>query len=1063
MTHDLRERLQASLGNAYAIERELGGGGMSRTYVAIEAALRRRVVVKVLSPDLAVGVSVDRFQREIQLAAALQHPHVVPVLSAGDIGGLPYYTMPYVDGESLRARIARGPMSIGEIVPILRDVAKALAFAHQHGVVHRDIKPDNVLLAGGSATVADFGIAKAISAARTAGDAGHDGAALTQLGTALGTPAYMAPEQAAGDPSTDHRADLYAFGIMAYEMLAGRAPFTGLTPQRMLAAHMSERPVTIAQLRADVPPALAELVMRCVEKEADRRPQEAADIVRYLETITSGSGASTETAALRDSHVSLPRALALWAAGAVAAAVLAKAAIVGIGLPDWVFPATLVAMGLGLPAILATHWVHRTSRRALVTTPTLTPGGSAAAPGALATLALRASPHVSWRRTTLGGVAALVTLVLVTGGWMTLRALGIGPAGSLMASGKMSERERVILADFEGSSGDSILAPTVTEAFRTDLTESANLSIMPANAVREVLRRMQRPAATPVTFAVAREIATREGIKAVVSGTVTTIGGKYALSARLLSAQTGEELAAVRETADDEGDIIPSIGRLSRKLRSRVGESLRTIQNARALDQVTTPSLAALQKYVAANRAFRTEGDFAKGEALLLEAIALDSGFAMAYRRLGIELLNQGTAPVRMQQALSRAYEHRDRLSDVERYLATAAYFSYGPEQDKSKTIAAYEALLDLQPDNTTALNNLASEYYLRAEFAKAEELARRAVEVQPATTMTYYNNLMWSQVAQGKREEAVATAARAAKNLPQHPEVTQQLSTLAAWERKYDRALALEDSVLRARSGDLATVSASALRKGAYLLTTGRLAEGRRAYRVSNDASARLGASGMALASQLDEADHQAWFLDRRDDAARTLERALAETPLESLSPLDRPYERLVFVWSLAGRVDRAKAVLADFDRARDTLAFPDEEPMRGMMAGHIAVAEARWEDAVREYRATEASRCHGCALPLLARAYDLSGNADSAGAVLARYVSSPTTIFRIQYSENFALAGTHKRLGELYDAKGDGAKAASHYAQFVELWKDADPELQPQVTAARNRLRELQRAERP
>ncbi|MGH7647116.1 MAG: serine/threonine-protein kinase, partial [Gemmatimonadaceae bacterium] len=194
---DLRDQLQATLGSSYSLERELGGGGMSRVFVAIETALDRRVVVKVLPPELGAGVNADRFNREILLAARLQHPHIVQVLSAGETEGLPYYTMPFVDGESLRARVANeGPLPITDVIGILRDVARALAYAHEHGVVHRDIKPENVLLSGGSAVVTDFGIAKALSDSR-----GHvTGATLTQFGTSLGTPAYMAPEQVAADP-----------------------------------------------------------------------------------------------------------------------------------------------------------------------------------------------------------------------------------------------------------------------------------------------------------------------------------------------------------------------------------------------------------------------------------------------------------------------------------------------------------------------------------------------------------------------------------------------------------------------------------------------------------------------------------------------------------------------------------------------------------------------------------------------------------------------------------------------------------------------------------------------
>jgi serine/threonine-protein kinase len=197
----------------YAVERELGGGGMSRVFLAEEIALHRRVVVKVLPQEMAAGVSMERFKREIMLAARLQHPHIVPLLSAGDSDGLPYLTMPFVDGESLRERLARsGELPVGEAVRVLRDVADALLFAHEHGIVHRDIKPENVLLSGNHALVADFGVAKAVSDAAP----GHT---LTSVGMAVGTPAYMAPEQAAADPSVDQRADIYAFGVLAYETL----------------------------------------------------------------------------------------------------------------------------------------------------------------------------------------------------------------------------------------------------------------------------------------------------------------------------------------------------------------------------------------------------------------------------------------------------------------------------------------------------------------------------------------------------------------------------------------------------------------------------------------------------------------------------------------------------------------------------------------------------------------------------------------------------------------------------------------------------------------------------
>jgi tRNA A-37 threonylcarbamoyl transferase component Bud32/tetratricopeptide (TPR) repeat protein len=253
---------------------------MSRVFLAEDVALHRDVVIKVLHPELAAGVNAERFNREVLLSARLQHPHIVPVLSAGQLDGLPYYVMPFVKGQTLHDRIAAGPLPVGEIVGILGDVAKALGYAHSENVVHRDIKPDNILLSGGAATVADFGIAKALSSARHQ----EAGEALTSLGMSLGTPAYMAPEQVAGDPGTDHRADIYALGCVAFEMLTRRSPFAGKSPQQMLAAHVMEVPKPVAQLRPGIPPALSALVMRCLEKEPALRPQSAQEVASALET-----------------------------------------------------------------------------------------------------------------------------------------------------------------------------------------------------------------------------------------------------------------------------------------------------------------------------------------------------------------------------------------------------------------------------------------------------------------------------------------------------------------------------------------------------------------------------------------------------------------------------------------------------------------------------------------------------------------------------------------------------------------------------------------------------------
>jgi serine/threonine-protein kinase len=316
---DLGARLQAALGSAYRIERELSGGGMSRVFVATETALDRHVVIKVLPPDLAAGLNVERFRREIQLAAKLQHPHIVPLLSAGAADGLLYYTMPLIEGESLRAKLARqGEFPIAEGVRILAEVADALAYAHAHGLIHRDIKPDNVLLSGKHAVVTDFGVSKALSSATGGGD-------LTSIGVALGTPAYMAPEQAAADPNMDHRADIYALGVLAYEVLTGQPPFTGGNAQQLMAAHATQTPQPLTRSRAAVPPALDALVRSCLEKRAADRPQTAAAIVSALDVMATPSGGVPPFPAT-------PGARRRWVVGAIGAAVVVGAVVAFLAL-----------------------------------------------------------------------------------------------------------------------------------------------------------------------------------------------------------------------------------------------------------------------------------------------------------------------------------------------------------------------------------------------------------------------------------------------------------------------------------------------------------------------------------------------------------------------------------------------------------------------------------------------------------------------------------------------------------------------------------------------------------
>jgi eukaryotic-like serine/threonine-protein kinase len=294
------DRLTRALADHYRLERELGAGGMATVYLAHDLKHDRKVAVKVLREELSASLGKERFLREIKVAAALQHPHILPLYDSGAADGLLFYVMPYVDGLSLRDKLVKaGELPIGDAVRILRDIADALSEAHRHGVVHRDLKPENVMLRGRHALVMDFGVAKALSDAT-----GRQ--SLTTVGVALGTPTYMAPEQAVADPHVDHRADLYAFGVVAYELLAARPPFTGASPQQILAAHVTAAAEPVTAHRS-MPPALAALVMRCLEKRPADRWQSAEELITQLEAVLTPSGGITPTATQPVAAAAAPR------------------------------------------------------------------------------------------------------------------------------------------------------------------------------------------------------------------------------------------------------------------------------------------------------------------------------------------------------------------------------------------------------------------------------------------------------------------------------------------------------------------------------------------------------------------------------------------------------------------------------------------------------------------------------------------------------------------------------------------------------------------------------------
>src|SRR5438093_5485485 len=933
---DLRDRLQSALGPAYRLDKKLVGGGMSRVFCAEEVRLGRQVVVKVLPPEMAAGVNADRFEREIRLAAALQHPHIVPLLTAGSQGDLLYYVMPHIAGESLRARIAHErALPIGETVRILRDVCDALAYAHGHGVVHRDVKPDNVLLSGKHALVTDFGVAKAVSSSSGAGT-------LTSLGMALGTPAYMAPEQAAGDPTVDHRADLYAVGALGYELLAGRPPFSGLSPQGMLAAQVTTTPDPVTRHRDTVPPALAALIMRCLAKHPADRPQSAEELLGQLEAMATPTGATTPeqaptissgtAAAIRRAHP--VRVATLFGFAAVGVLTVVYFLVHVLGLPDWAFAGAVGLAAAGLPVMLWTGVIER--RRALA--------------GSTGRAVVPAGVHrwFTWRRALLSGAAGFGLLGLGTGAYMAMRLLGIGPVGTLVASGVLAQRDRLVLADFENRTTDSTLGPSLTEALRVDLAQSPVVRLLDGAAVNQALGRMGKKPGTPLDPSLARELAQREGAKAVVRGQIDPVGRSYVLSAELVSAADGATLVSLRENAKDDGAIIDAVDRLSKRLRERIGESLKTIRASDPLEQVTTGSLAALRKYSQALRA-NDAGETDRAVALLGEAIALDTTFAMAYRKLAVVLNNTGQAPSRIADAATSAFRHRDRLTPLERDLADAFYY-YQADFDRAKVESGYRSALELDPENYMALNNLALALNTQRKFAQAESLTQRGVAVSP-TQATLYVNAMQAQIGQGNYAAASRSAQLFAERAPTNPMGFMLRARLLDSRRDFDSAAAVIRA-LAPSAPDVAWRGLTEYTLSQLSLVEGKLAEAERHGRAATAFAESRGQLGAYVAGSVWLAMINVRGRNAPETALRQVEEALRRHPLASLRATDRPYPSLARFYAQAGRPERARQLLAEY-AVQVPEAFRLREPFRHGAAAAVALAEGRVEDAIKEYRA--------------------------------------------------------------------------------------------------------------
>ncbi len=673
------------------------------------------------------------------------------------------------------------------------------------------------------------------------------------------------------------------------------------------------------------------------------------------------------------------------------------------------------------------------------------PAATVAAPVGARTSASTAVPSTRNRRRIAVALAAGAAVALAVLGSVRLAA-NAREEPSLLAAGTLAPRDRLLIADFTDTNGDTALAVAITEAFRVDLAQSPNVRTLTPRQALSALDRMERSAAVALDDSLARELALREGVKAFVVGRISNITGRYTLSVELLGAESGDVLVAMRETAADSTGLIDAVDRASSRLRNRLGESLRELRDLSPLAREVTASLPALRKYTEALRlTYRSER--VPAIPLLREAIALDSNFASAWLVLAHQY-DALSEPGRAHEAFNRAMSLLDRLpyQDRQMLIASRAY----AREDYDGAIQAYRSFLDRYPGNVPAINNLALAYRDARHLREADSLWQRSVELDSTIPQLYYG-LQSVQLLAGRFDESRRTLDLIGRRFPDNPLLltieVQDASARQDWEGAERRA----EAGIAAKQGDTLQLVDAFEQMAGIVMTQGRLQEAEQHWRTQLALSAASQSWGRRLFGAQQLGYLRLRFRGDSAGAAAVVDSALRRMPLDSTLPGDRPYYELARFYAATGEVSRAKEMLA---RAapNDSLQGVERRADRAWTVGVVALAEDRAaaaEAALRE--AAETHACAICPLPDLARAYDAQGKTDDAIAAYERYLTTPW-LYRYEV-DAVELGPAMRRLGELYDAKGDARRAAEVRGRLLALWRRADAKLQTVLADIRTR----------
>ena len=658
-----------------------------------------------------------------------------------------------------------------------------------------------------------------------------------------------------------------------------------------------------------------------------------------------------------------------------------------------------------------------------------------------------AAPTASIRRPAWPYAVAVVLLAAL-GGFVVLRPHGEArDTSSLMATGVLANRDRIVVGDFADGVGDTTLAAAATQAVRVDLAQSPLVRVLSPTQLRSTLVRMQRSADLAIDDSLAREIALRQGAKAYVTGAVARVGSGFTVTAQLVAADHGEVLASVRETAADSTQLIAALDRTGKALRFKIGESLRTLREAPALNEVTTASLPALRVYTRGYRLF-VAGQRTQALPLLEQAVRIDTGFAMAWRTIAIvytAMAEPGRSAVAGQHAMANA----NRLSFRERAFMLAGH-AYGGG-DYETAIRAYEEYLRRDPRDASALSNMALAYRDWGRLAPAESLYRQAIQADSTVAVIWYG-LHSALAREGKFAESRHTLDEIARRFPGDRVLTivevQDAAARQDWEEAERRA---EANIAANQSDTLQLVDAFEQMAG-IVETQGRLAEAERYWRTQLRLSAASHSRGRHIYGVSELALIELRYHGRPARARALVDSALASTPLDSILPGDRPYYELARFYAAVGDLARARALLASAE-ANDSVLAVTRPAEQSWTRGVIALAASQPREAESELRqASETHVCPICPLPDLARAYAAVGKPEAALLTWERYTTTPW-LWRYE-TDASELGLALKRLSELYAKAGEGDKAATAHARLVQLWRRADPELQRIVSESKLRV---------